>query len=1233
MTLSEEVKDVIAQLARLLDDPVLEPNPDRSDWASARAALDHVQTVVETQLLARLAAGAAPLAAGADVQRAAADVTALIAATLQASGRSPAARGLFERALGLATSMQQKAGFAAAVREPSTFVLLAHAHWLEARGKLGPAAARREQVRQVTSEPALRTAAEDALGKAPPPRASGDPVRSAPVLFRLNGCGLGIYGNRDRRSDGTSIATYCLSLFWIPVLPLRAYRVVRDGDRVGFISHEPLSQLTRIVRTTLLAGVVLLIVAGGISKWQGSPERKARKAIAAAEQVEKKGPPDAAVAAWEHVLEDWDGKVDSATLAPAANALVRIAIAGVHQPFQPADLDAERRVVARYEQLPEPQRDATRKRLTAALLAWADQLGAADGGHARAGLRLLDELARIDPDTDLGARRVTLRRGLAAALASDEPIGALRLLLQNGGDQESLTTARTLLAPVVHSPSLILDLDDLLDSWLGYAERFEGTAELAKQVRAAVAEARQRKQDSARQALLDEPDEAKLRAALASAPSDQELTVALAQLLAARGDLAGAAGLLEAFGKPGTLVGGARVMLASLRRETGDLVGAEAVLSGWLDWRLAPFQEAAQRYVSAERNLREKLVADLKAGRYDGELAPKVEGMSEADRNHFLGQWFEDRLGSDANLATLRQGWQRHIDVVAASLLLGQVKLERARAASGSERDALLAGAEQAYLGVQSVAAGAPSYHLGLGQVYYRLGRPADGEKQFDEARTIGAPETLMELADKYRDLGIYDRARVEAEKVADNESAGEPLRNSAAVLRSMLADNEEDEEKWLRRSQNEQAKLGLLQLEAGRLLRDGKPAEADAKYAEVARAYGKNAAVDSASANNAAIALLQRFVCTGDLGHIDQAIKLHETSVRLRPDDSIGIVNLANALLYRARLRVLDRWVQVRVLRPAAGEVETALGALESGPLGEQVRAALRLEPAFRRALDLVRRRETLSPQETGGYLKEFEMLAEIRDDAGLRALIARVTPLSGFHTADHNDQQRRWLAGETDAQYARSLHGQLARLQRVADLPDDKASARTRAAAWVLISGSDAQLATIEHEPAIFDHAESAARKALALAPDVGSKNLLGWTLLGRAFEQAGAGDDDLTRTWKTAQRRYPTWLAAWTLATSEHGSAYLAALRAQPGARESASLVDVSDPGPGDWALFWLLGDEARQRALLPGFDRERSRLSYELRTHLFADDEDEQLEARFFAGRGQVASAAKAAPAGK
>lgn len=61
------------------------------------------------------------------------------------------------------------------------------------------------------------------------------PIKSAPSLFTINGCGFKLYGKSgfDHQS-GSYMTTHFLTLVYFPLLPLARYRVISD-DGYNFI--------------------------------------------------------------------------------------------------------------------------------------------------------------------------------------------------------------------------------------------------------------------------------------------------------------------------------------------------------------------------------------------------------------------------------------------------------------------------------------------------------------------------------------------------------------------------------------------------------------------------------------------------------------------------------------------------------------------------------------------------------------------------------------------------------------------------------------------------------------------------------------------------------------------------------------------------------------------------------------------------------------------------------------
>jgi hypothetical protein len=81
-----------------------------------------------------------------------------------------------------------------------------------------------------------------------------------PTLFTINGVGLTIYGNRDHDPrDGSYVTTHFLTLVFLPVLALSAYRVVDAGaGNYYFLGKTPLSGRCKALNALVL-GLVLLV--------------------------------------------------------------------------------------------------------------------------------------------------------------------------------------------------------------------------------------------------------------------------------------------------------------------------------------------------------------------------------------------------------------------------------------------------------------------------------------------------------------------------------------------------------------------------------------------------------------------------------------------------------------------------------------------------------------------------------------------------------------------------------------------------------------------------------------------------------------------------------------------------------------------------------------------------------------------------------------------------------------
>lgn len=104
--------------------------------------------------------------------------------------------------------------------------------------------------------------------------------------FMFNGCGTAYYGRRDVGSDGSYLTTLWITLIWVPLLPLRTYRVLPTGkgfNALVFANSEYLSQKAPFnwiqVRNVYLFALPVLVVVGYFASGDLRKEHKASNAL------------------------------------------------------------------------------------------------------------------------------------------------------------------------------------------------------------------------------------------------------------------------------------------------------------------------------------------------------------------------------------------------------------------------------------------------------------------------------------------------------------------------------------------------------------------------------------------------------------------------------------------------------------------------------------------------------------------------------------------------------------------------------------------------------------------------------------------------------------------------------------------------------------------------------------------------------------------------------------------
>jgi hypothetical protein len=1191
-TLAAGIKHVDA----LLDEDVLEPDLDRTDWARMKARVGMVRDGLDNEVTGVLDAALAD-AEGEGVRdvvrKRVAALLADAAALVHASGDEMGANKLRAHAKELTPDGDAQAELRAGDVEPLVWVRLHHARWLLFHRRRADADRVAKGVIRDTKQAALRDAAKKVL-RAP------RPITSAPPLFRLNGCGVGLYGSRDETPDGWYVATYCIAILFIPVFPLTAYRVRHaGGNSYQFLAKEPLGPIARAWQLAVAAAAAIGIGWSGVASWLDSPDHKAKVAIEAAQAAEAKGDRGDALEKYAAVVRDYDGLTGAA--APAVEAVLRLSAANVPDPCTAASVDKVGRVVDEWGQMPAGARATAAGPLVQRLEGWATQIGDGSVEQVDAALEVLDMAAKVAESggdrAEIDARRGRLRRTMAQKVEATRPLQALALYVAPPADAESLAAAGRIIDGFGDAPSLWIEAEHDVGAWADEADKRVDLRQAAGRVRERLRVAREGA--FADQPLIEAGDEKKLAAALARTPGDQEVAGAIAQIRRRHGDLKGALATLGALGPPGRMTAAAQQLLADCHVDAGDLAKAETILSGLVAERLPAFQIAQRELMSAVESTQQRLIAQAKAGNVDEAEMRRIGSAPESEQGAMFREWLNKQLDADPKLSALRSEYVRRVQVVPAALSLGLIELRRANAAASAEdRKALYAAAEKVFLSIRNEAEGNPGFHLALGQVYHRLGRAPDGDKELEHLLDRKDPQLTLGVAHVYRDLGLPVRAQ-QITLSFWTSATDKAWKDRAAELMSHLvneiASNEDDEEMWLKRSDQSspEVKRRLLGIEARRLRRQGKLAEADRAFQRICDELDRDAGHDAAAANNAAVAYLERYSTFGDPAHLRAAVKQFEAARRLSPQDAIVTHNLADALGYQATVTVLDRWIKTKSLALEEGDASVVLGAMLSGPLRDEVLAALRKDPSFHRSLDLSQEEQALAPQRATGYERQIRWLRWTDDDKALVDLQKRLESMPPFDASAKAEARRANKEKTKDALYKSIAAQSIARAKETVDRAEHAGHAPTIAAAQMVLGVQLASLAYLDPTPENLDATVDAARKAAQAWPEGGMDdslpNFLAWAGLVRAGADSGA----VRKVLEEDGRVYGTTLLLRRAITAPDGEGALVALRRRPEIVEAAKLRKAKmgkRPGLFDVMLARVTGDAEMEKDASAAFQRE-------------------------------------------
>lgn len=520
---------------------------------------------------------------------------------------------------------------------------------------------------------------------------------------------------------------------------------------------------------------------------------------------------------------------------------------------------------------------------------------------------------------------------------------------------------------------------------------------------------------------------------VAQKPNDPAVVSRLAIVYEAKGEREKCRTLLMPLeARLGTLDGAA--VLGRIYAADGQTDKAFALLGPFVETRLPAFQNAEKNWIDQSKAAQARVVDLLSKGNAPGFDYARYDRVDKVKQGVMVSDYIDDQLKDDSGLREARRKLSADAAVVPAALDLGMVRLQRAQAvADPSARKRELEAAEKVFLSVRGVAAESDQFRLNLGQVYYWLGRPAEGKKQFDDllaARNRSA-EVVMMVSSVLREVGAIAEARKLVEDAYTQET--DPGKKyQIARARSLLHIDTDDEILWLGRSNPDEPSV-----QAALAFAQGSKAAERGDDESAIRDYRRTVELNEkmpdnpSTLNNAALAHFSLAQLTQDQAEFARGLDKLDKAIALLPSDSILLHNAASLVLDNALRDVASSSVDFRVLKATSGwEVIPFLYSTAS----ERKTVVDRLagHPGLIKARGYCDRLMTLAPKRPDTYESLTVIHNQLRNVEGLAAVLSRLQSAE-LDLTDSTRRTKEWLSGAEDAKRVEDYRKALVRAEAI--------------------------------------------------------------------------------------------------------------------------------------------------------------------------------------------------------
>lgn len=559
---------------------------------------------------------------------------------------------------------------------------------------------------------------------------------------------------------------------------------------------------------------------------------------------------------------------------------------------------------------------------------------------------------------------------------------------------------------------------------------------------------------------------------------------------------------------------GARV-LGQLLAAEGDLERARQLLEPYVASRITELLDAEQAWDDAYQAAYDAAIADLQNGAESDGWYARYDNATTQEQDEMVSAYTQPRTDGDPTVAAARERYLSTSGVVDVALDLAVLQLELAQTKTDpAERRAALEQAEQTFLSVQSSAGEGFQYRLYLGQVYFWLGRPEQGQLLFDDllAEAPGDSSVMVSVAYTLRLVGEASKAIDLYEKAYNNETDPQAKYSIASSLAAMARDRPE-RLKWLQLTspEDKDAQASLKSAQGQEAAEAGDDRQAASYYNEAIAIYDQMSE-SSTVLNNSALVLLSQFSLTGETSYRDEALNRLVKAIEYEPSDTVLLRNTASVYMSAAMHDLIAPHLDLKALESTGG-FSMLMYLTHDQADWKRISGQMKVSPQYAKAMSMYQRAVLLAPKDSTGYAILAGHYAYLEDEKALSALLDQARKADPDTTKGERSL-RASLAGEYDKTTRTSLVTTEKSLRSV--LNKSGINQPTRATAGAMLC----QVLLARHalgDPVDADQAVRLAEDAWKTDPSSGARSALRDALSFCALKRLSADHASLRKLWE--------------------------------------------------------------------------------------------------------------------